>query len=292
MRNDLPETCFATLPGTGDLIILKRGEKGYYRSDWETGDKTENQEIANHHNRRCGINPAQVEAMQIGSMCGFHVLGANPQIYFDEAQYIQSYEIGFKGTLKDPFRTICYPVEGNIYQYQVARGMVCYLEPSDVPKYMMGASGGFAFLMDMVQGKPLVPVTANWAQDGTCHLSLDHGSYTAHKEMNADYQIIAKVCVGPVEYALGELSGKFPSFVTWERTPVNDEGGTPNYYWEHYFESRDEAIRDFCARASEKYEMLAENHPPSHKPSIKSQLAAKAVPNNNALAKPPRQEER
>ena len=81
MRNELPETCFATLPGEGKLIILKRGETGYYPSEWETGDKAKNQEIADSHNRSRGITPAQVEAMQIGSLCGFHVQGANPQIY-------------------------------------------------------------------------------------------------------------------------------------------------------------------------------------------------------------------
>lgn len=39
MRKDLPETCFATLPSTGNLTILNRGETGYRRSDLEIGDK-------------------------------------------------------------------------------------------------------------------------------------------------------------------------------------------------------------------------------------------------------------
>ena len=72
-RNELPEACFATLPGMGNLVILKRGETGYYRSDWETGNKAENKQIADLHNAASGINPAQVSAMQVGSMCGFHV---------------------------------------------------------------------------------------------------------------------------------------------------------------------------------------------------------------------------
>ena len=88
--------------------------------------------------------------------------------------------------------------------------------------------------------------------------------------MNAGFEIIAKVQVGPVEYALGEQGGNVLSFVTWERTPANDGSGPPNYYWGHYFYNRENAIQDLCTRASEKYEMLAEYR----KPSIRGRLAA------------------
>jgi len=134
MRNDLPETCFATLPGAGDLIILKRGETGYYRSDWETGDKAQNAEIASLHNQRRGINPAQVEAMVTGSMYGFHVPGANPQIYFDNAQHIRSYELNLNGIIKDSAMSSYGPVKGTLHQYQVAQSKVFYLETSAMPK--------------------------------------------------------------------------------------------------------------------------------------------------------------
>lgn len=90
MRNELPETCFATLPSTGKLIILKRGETGYFRSDWDTGNKADNEKLAEWHNHRCGITPAQVKAMQAGTMFGFDAPGADPQIYFDEAHLIGS----------------------------------------------------------------------------------------------------------------------------------------------------------------------------------------------------------
>ena len=31
-RNELPETCFSILPSSGQLIIIRCGERGYYPS--------------------------------------------------------------------------------------------------------------------------------------------------------------------------------------------------------------------------------------------------------------------
>ena len=112
----------------GDLIVIKRGEIGYYRSDWETGDKAKNQEIADFHNRKCGITSAQVEAMRAGSMFGFDVLGANPQIYFDEAQCVRSSILGAGEVIKDPVISLSSPIKGNLYLYQVAGKESLYRE--------------------------------------------------------------------------------------------------------------------------------------------------------------------
>ncbi len=288
LRNELPENCLDVMPGEGKLIILNRGEKGYYPSDWETGSKADNKELADWHNHSRGINPAQVMAMRIGSMCGFDVPGADPQMYFDDAKHVRSYEIDLGGMIKDPIISLYSPVKGKLHQYQVAGDKVFYLEVSAMPENLMGVRTDFIILPDMVQGKPLVPVSAEWASNGICTMTLESGCSAYGKELNAGYQIIAKARVGPVEYVLGALDGKFPSFCTWERTPANDGDGPPNYYWGHYFSSRNDAIQDFCGRTSEKFEMLSEQR----RHSVRERLAVKPAPGRGSAVKPKAREER
>lgn len=81
LAEELPEMCFSTLLTTGDLICIKRGETGYYPSDWDTGDKERNVELADQLNEELGVTMWQRKAMEVGSMCGWDVPGADPSKY-------------------------------------------------------------------------------------------------------------------------------------------------------------------------------------------------------------------
>jgi hypothetical protein len=80
--NGLPEFSFATLPTTRETIKIKRGESGYYTNDKY---KTAN---ADELNETLGVTKAQAEAMMIGSMCGWHVEGADPANYDETGKFI------------------------------------------------------------------------------------------------------------------------------------------------------------------------------------------------------------
>lgn len=74
----LPEMCFSTLGVTGDLICIRRGETGYYLSEYSTPDKEQNVELADKFNKKLGVTMWQRQAMEVGSICGWDVPGANP----------------------------------------------------------------------------------------------------------------------------------------------------------------------------------------------------------------------
>ena len=64
----LPECCFTTLPGTGELIGIKRGESGYYHSERSVSDPKLNRRTSDNSNEAWCISKEQEEAMIIGSM--------------------------------------------------------------------------------------------------------------------------------------------------------------------------------------------------------------------------------
>jgi len=73
----LPETCYGIHMTTGDTIILKRGEVGYHDPGY--GDQGE--EVVNRLNDRMDVTRQQRAAMEAGSVFGYHLPIADPDIY-------------------------------------------------------------------------------------------------------------------------------------------------------------------------------------------------------------------
>ncbi|WP_371380774.1 hypothetical protein [Sporomusa aerivorans] len=69
----LPDHCYVNLPSTGEVIAIKREESGYY--------PIQSRATADELNQAIGVTKAQVKAMLVGSMLGWDVPGANPEMY-------------------------------------------------------------------------------------------------------------------------------------------------------------------------------------------------------------------
>jgi hypothetical protein len=69
----LPAMCATRLPGTGETIVLKRGEAGYWPlpEGW----------TIDRFNAAFDPTPAQIAAMEAGSMIGWDVPAADPTNY-------------------------------------------------------------------------------------------------------------------------------------------------------------------------------------------------------------------
>ena len=250
-RNELPETCFSILPSSGQLIIIRCGERGYYPSEWDTGKREENREIASSHNARRGITDIQEAAMLAGSMFGWDTPGANPQWYLDNARYVNSNIV--QGHIKDPIMSVYYPVSSFLLCYEIMGKQHFYLPMDKLPQELMGQGSQFIMQPDLVCGVPVMPVKVTFAKNGSCTMELEHGSYVVGKIINADYQITAHVRVANAEFAIGECDKAPDPFVTWVRNCKNDGDGPPNYFWGHYRSYRAAAVEDFCERANDEY---------------------------------------
>lgn len=85
----LPETCFAALDSTDEIVVLVRGEMGYRPTGrWVKGVSP--QEGANALNNAIGVTKAQAAAMKAGSMFGWNTPAADPHHYNEQDNAIRS----------------------------------------------------------------------------------------------------------------------------------------------------------------------------------------------------------
>lgn len=88
-ENALPDICYTTLNTTGELILVKRGETGY----WPTEGYATNEmfptfdAVADLLNEKRGVTKAQRAAMTAGSIFGFDVPAADPARYDENGRF-------------------------------------------------------------------------------------------------------------------------------------------------------------------------------------------------------------
>ena len=81
LRSSLPDRCYTVLAETGEMIIVKKGESGYYHSDLNCKDASVSRVITAENNKKLGISKVQEECMAVGSLFGWDVPGADPANY-------------------------------------------------------------------------------------------------------------------------------------------------------------------------------------------------------------------
>lgn len=94
VRDNLPEQCYSILPSSNDVIIIKRNEKSYYKTDIPVASKEDARALVDEYNGKLGVTKAQEEAMKVGSMFGWHVPGADPKNYDKDGKPIKEKDRG------------------------------------------------------------------------------------------------------------------------------------------------------------------------------------------------------
>ena len=80
-KHALPNLCYSILPSTGEVIMIKPVNKGYFPADLSTADPAVNRVIANTKNELLGVTRGQEEACLAGSMFGWSTPASNPWRY-------------------------------------------------------------------------------------------------------------------------------------------------------------------------------------------------------------------
>ena len=88
LRSSLPDRCYSVLKSSGDIIMLKKGESGYFNTDFPKMEVNEAERFAAKENEKLGVSKAQAEAMSAGAMFGWDCKAADPASYDNDGKPI------------------------------------------------------------------------------------------------------------------------------------------------------------------------------------------------------------
>lgn len=89
MRSSLPDKCCGVMQSSNEIIIVRKGESGYYSTGEYGHDSADTQRIADEYNRIVGVSKAQAAAMLAGSMFGWDIPAADPKNYDEQGQPVK-----------------------------------------------------------------------------------------------------------------------------------------------------------------------------------------------------------
>lgn len=78
------------LRSTKEIVIIKRGESGYYQTGIHAKNKAEGMKIVDEYNQKLGVSKAQAAAMEAGSMFGWNIPAADPRSYDQDGKLLRS----------------------------------------------------------------------------------------------------------------------------------------------------------------------------------------------------------
>ena len=88
LRSSLPEQCYNLLPSTGGIILVKKGETGFFKTDLPDMGREENRAFVLETNEKLGVSRAQAAAMLAGSMFGWQTQAADPCSYDEQGRML------------------------------------------------------------------------------------------------------------------------------------------------------------------------------------------------------------
>ena len=81
----LPDICYGVLATTNEIILIKKGETGYVPTGYAAAKTAKDADNwCNELNSRLDITKAQRKAMELGSMCGWDIPGADPDAQINQ----------------------------------------------------------------------------------------------------------------------------------------------------------------------------------------------------------------
>ena len=118
---------------------------------------------------------------------------------------------------------------------------------------MMEERLGYIYSPDLVNGKPMMPVTYHQGQNGSYTLNLMSGSFQNMSLEHEGYAIMAAAMVGNREVSIG-FDPKAPArYSVWERMPNRTSSPAHAFHNGSYHAQYAEAMKDCETRITTAY---------------------------------------